>query len=418
MEPEIGALEPGQDLRTLLEDYRSWCLRPGAEAGPCRDPRLLGVAARFLRGESDPGAAFSVLRFPEALSDNRDAINTDCRKHLVGFVRAAELLETLSTNLLLWGWRPEVRRIKTYTGPFVYGLLPVLGTSTLQSVLASIGYLPYMDGPHSEFKLCEDADADRAMLLGFELLLARLECQNLLDLQQKDQLGPQEFLQVLHKRFQSTKLMEPLEAKTAVEQKKEEDEEKKKREKLRTKEVSSHSPRPKPRRTCLVNADQSLMEMQKTYPDLTFRGRKLLLDKPHKTHSNTRRSRSVRHTNTEADDGAGGVGGEDTEAAEAVTEELSDPQATSLHIVLRSGHAEEKSLKPEDLQPTSELEAQRKPSLLSSMEEEQDLRGLAERMGQLTVSGGGEEPTRRRSPPPQTHRGEEEEDQEQSHILL
>lgn len=43
----------------------------------------------------------------------------------------------------------------------------------------------------SEYRLIEDANPDRAMLVGFELLLARVECYQLLELLDKDQSGPQ-----------------------------------------------------------------------------------------------------------------------------------------------------------------------------------------------------------------------------------
>lgn len=43
----------------------------------------------------------------------------------------------------------------------------------------------------SEYRLSEDANPDRAMLVGFELLLARVEYYRLLELLDKDQLKPQ-----------------------------------------------------------------------------------------------------------------------------------------------------------------------------------------------------------------------------------
>lgn len=42
----------------------------------------------------------------------------------------------------------------------------------------------------SEYRLSEDVNADKAMLVGFELLLARVECNHFLELQE-DQLRPQ-----------------------------------------------------------------------------------------------------------------------------------------------------------------------------------------------------------------------------------
>ncbi|XP_029962568.1 spermatogenesis-associated protein 2-like [Salarias fasciatus] len=391
METDTGAREPARDLRALREDYRDWYLRPGAEAGPCRDPGLLEAAARYLRGEPEPRAAFSVLRFPEALSETREALRSDGRRQLARFLRAAELLETLSTNLLLRGWRRELRSIKTYTGAFVYVLLPGLGSSTLQSLLASIGYLPPPEGSLREFRLCEDPDPDRALLLGFELLLARLECQNLLDLQHQDQLGPEDLLQVLHRRFQPDESQEPLEAATAVKQQEDEDEDNRRQETVESREnppdpavpplqVPSLTPRPKPRRTRLVHEDQSLMEMQETYPDLAFRGRKVVLERPPRGHGSTRSSRSSRSgRNTKpaapadggAAGGAGGAGGPGGAggAGGAAPEELSGPQAISLHITLRAGLTEQ-SLKPEDLQPTSEHEPRKLPGSPGSVDEE------------------------------------------------
>lgn len=37
--------------------------------------------------------------------------------------------------------------LQTFTGAFIYGLVPVLSGSTIQSVLASIGYVPRPDTP-------------------------------------------------------------------------------------------------------------------------------------------------------------------------------------------------------------------------------------------------------------------------------
>ncbi|MEQ2274163.1 hypothetical protein XENORESO_015188, partial [Xenotaenia resolanae] len=65
-----------------------------------------------------------------------------------------------------------------------------------------------------EFILSTDADADRALLLGFELLLARVECYHFLDLMVEPQLGPQEWLDVLQRR----KLVDPTEKQTIPEE--------------------------------------------------------------------------------------------------------------------------------------------------------------------------------------------------------
>lgn len=190
------------------------------------------------------------------------------------------------------------------------------------------------------------------------------------------------------------------------------------------------NPVPKPRRSHHFSVDQSIMEMQMTYPDLAIRGRPLLQDKPQQAHS-SRSSRRAAHTagedrtdrsrdsrasaaaavRSQTDDvfvddgrscgcndgssgGSGALGDGDGGRGE---DELSHPQAASLHITLRAGATAEQRLKPGE--PTAEAPAwtqqqdttdQRpaKPRLssLSSMEEDnQQLRELAERMGQLHV---------------------------------
>lgn len=61
-------------------------------------------------------------------------------------------------------------------------------------------------------------------------------------------------------------------------------------------------PQPKPRRSHLISADQSIMEMQRTYPDLAFRGRPLVPDKPHQPNSSRNSSKDVQ---TAGDDSKG-----------------------------------------------------------------------------------------------------------------
>lgn len=50
---------------------------------------------------------------------------------------------------------------------------------------------------YSEYRLSEDVNTDRAMLVGFELLLARVECYHFLELQE-DQLEPQVWSEIVH----------------------------------------------------------------------------------------------------------------------------------------------------------------------------------------------------------------------------
>ncbi|KAL7383222.1 hypothetical protein ABVT39_006858 [Epinephelus coioides] len=447
----------------LYEDYVSCYRQLCPEVRPCRDEGLLKKAAQYLLREPEPSGTFTVFPFYQAVTQDCDSPSTDCRKHLSAFIKATELLETLCLNLFLQPWRKEIKTLKAFTGPFVYFLLPVLSSSTIQSVLASIGYLPHTDTPQSEYRLSEDANPERATLLGFELLLARVECYRLLELLEKDQLGPQEWLEVLQRRVEPTKQEETTEKKTPVEQKEEEEEKKKKKEEAHRKEVplfldirseSTVTPQPKPRRCHLSSVDQSIMEMQMIYPDLAIRGRPLLPDKPRRANSSRSSSSKDVHTtsahnysddNTAADlckrnsvkgtkaaasaiqsktgevlgDNGRDSGCNDRNSGGAtapgdaisssisdtdggrVDDELSGPQAISLHITLRAGSKAEQNVAPGEPQPIAEppvrthqqtvAELQNKKpanpklSSLSSMDEAQELRELAERMGQLHV---------------------------------
>ncbi|XP_034755151.1 uncharacterized protein LOC117960938 [Etheostoma cragini] len=444
----------------LYEDYVNY-LQLCPEVRPCRDACLLEKAAQFLQTEPEPTGSFTLFPFYQAVRHDCKSLRTGSREHLAAFIKATDLLETLCVNLFLQPWKKEIKTLKTFTGPFVYCLLPVLSSSTIQSVLATIGYLPHADSPQSEYRLSEDANPDRAMLLGFEMLLARVECYHLLELLEKDQVGPQEWLEVLQRRVGPTKIEETTDKKTTIGQKEEEEKEEKKKEDR--KEVRPDldtrlavKPQPKPRHCHFISVDQSIMEMQMTYPDLVFRGRPVQMDEPQRANSSKSSSKDA-HTNYSddskatdlaerdcikdtkvaaakticskndgskadevfGDDGKGSgcidrnSGGTtspgDTISSSSLSKtdgsrvacELSGPQEMSLHIPPRAGSKAEQSLKLGEPQPTdkpsawtqqqtvADLENKRPdtstlPSL-SSMDEEQDLRKLAERMGQPHV---------------------------------
>ncbi|KAI4812589.1 hypothetical protein KUCAC02_023964 [Chaenocephalus aceratus] len=433
----------------VFEDYVNFFFQQCPEVGPCRDPPLLRRVARYLQ-TGEPGETFPLLPVHRVVLQGCAAPGSDCRKHLSAVSKAAELLETLCVNLFLQPWKKEIRTLKTYTGPFVYHLLPVLSSSTIQSVLASIGYLPHTDTALSEYRLSEEADPQRAQLLGFQLLLARVECSNLLELLER--LGPQEWLDVLQRKAGPKTLEENTEENTTKGQRKEEEEEIKKEEEADRREDPQSlesrlefKPQPKPRRSHLTSVDQSILEMHQSYPDLSIKGRRLV---PHRAPREDSRGREGRPGSTDTHcDEAGADGGttaaapsvhrtEDGLTAEGVMgeesrgsgcsdrisggsappgdplsssttdggrgeDELSGPLGVSLHITLRAGSQGEQSLKPGDPQPAAEhsaadlqnktAAAPPKLSSLSSLEEGQLLKGLRERMGQLSVQETSEE---------------------------
>ncbi|KAG7214381.1 hypothetical protein INR49_023092 [Caranx melampygus] len=366
MKDGTGAAEQTEVSRQeLYGDYMNWYRQQCPEARPCCDARLLKKAAKYLLREPEPTGTFTVFPFYQALAEDRGAPRADCRRHLSAFIKATELLETLCVNLFLQPWKKEFK--------------------TLKSILASIGYLPHSDTSQSEFRLGEDADPDRAMLVGFELLLARVECYRLLEQVDMDQMGPQPQVPL----YSDTRL--------AV------------------------KPQPKPRHTHFITTDQSIMEMQRIYPDLAFRGRRLVPDKPHLANSSRSSSGKAGDAagHSYSDDskdaelpkrdgraaagelsGDSGTGSGDTDrnsggmsTTNADDDEVSGPPGIphhSLHITLRAASQAERDLKyresqqaaagAHNMRPTEE-----EPSSLSTEDEERDLRELAQRMEQFCV---------------------------------
>uniref|UniRef100_A0A3Q1HI31 Spermatogenesis-associated protein 2 PUB-like domain-containing protein n=1 Tax=Anabas testudineus TaxID=64144 RepID=A0A3Q1HI31_ANATE len=307
MKDGAGAGEPADNSRGELYDaYVNFHRQLGTKE----------KATQYLLREPEPRGAFTVFPFYQAVCEGPDSLSRDCRKHLCAFIKATELLETLCVNLFLQPWKKEIKTLKTFTGPFVYCLLPVFSSSTIKSVLASIGYLPHTD---TEFRLSEDANPDRAMEVGFEMVLARVECFHLLELLEKDQLGTQVTT------YLDTRL--------------------------------SEHPQPKPRSSNVMSVDQSIMEMQRTYPDLVFRGRPLVPDKPHQPPG--RRQQQTAAGNTHSDN------------SNKCFVTYCTKNKFFLNMIFTD--ALNKSL------------AKAEPSSLSSVDEEQELRELAQRMGQLHV---------------------------------
>ncbi|XP_034537248.1 uncharacterized protein LOC117811213 isoform X2 [Notolabrus celidotus] len=402
----------------VFEDYVKCFLQVCTEVGPCREDRLLEKAAQYLLTEPELRGIFTHFPFYQSVEEGCRASGEDCRRFLSAVIKATELLETLCVNIVLQPWKKEIKTLKTFTGPFVYGLLPVFSSSTIQSILASIGYLPHADTPVSEYRLCEEVDPDRVKLVGFELLLARVECCHLLELHDQHQAGQQVPLR--------------LESRIGVKPK----------------------PKPKPRHCSLNNEDRSFMEMQINYPDLVFRGRPLLPDKPNRaksSRSSCKASINITPDESKAAELPTGDPVEDIEASSTTTcskSEVSQPdescvddvtcsgsnnrdcggtaatgdtvtgslsnagegrvddehehrRAISLHITMRAGSTAGQSLTAGQPQPAAEPPQQQtaagdnqgSPSLSSA--DLKDIRELEERMGQLDLQETKEEERRK-----------------------
>ncbi|XP_076142764.1 uncharacterized protein LOC143125310 [Alosa pseudoharengus] len=145
----------------------------------CKDRQVTEKARHVLLSETDPVERFTTFDFYHTAFECVRLGVKDCRSVFNVFIKATELLETLCVNLFLFPWKKEMKTIKTFTGPFVYCIQPVLPKNIVSGILESIGYRPESD---TEYRLTADADHDQAKAMGFELFLARVECEYLLEI--------------------------------------------------------------------------------------------------------------------------------------------------------------------------------------------------------------------------------------------
>ncbi|NWU24281.1 SPAT2 protein, partial [Dyaphorophyia castanea] len=101
-------------------------------------------------------------------------------------LKALELLEVLCVNLLLCPWRREIRSLKTFTGNFVYYIQPVLPEDIVKAVLEKIGYVATTA---TEFSLVEKRNNEETKQTAFEIFLARIECEAILEMTNEENHG-------------------------------------------------------------------------------------------------------------------------------------------------------------------------------------------------------------------------------------
>ncbi|NWX25198.1 SPAT2 protein, partial [Notiomystis cincta] len=102
------------------------------------------------------------------------------------FAGLRPLLELLCVNLLLCPWRREIRSLKTFTGNFVYYIQPVLPEDIVKAVLEKIGYVATTA---TEFSLVKKRNNEETKQTAFEIFLARIECEAILERSSEEERG-------------------------------------------------------------------------------------------------------------------------------------------------------------------------------------------------------------------------------------
>ncbi|XP_059713737.1 uncharacterized protein LOC132333025 [Haemorhous mexicanus] len=164
----------------LLREYVSHLAARAAQGqlAACADPALKARARRLL----GPGrrGALDVRGVAERCRRARGG------RALRDLLKALELLELLCVNLLLCPWRREIRSLKTFTGNFVYYIQPVLPEDIVKAVLEKIGYVATTA---TEFSLVKKRNNEETKQTAFEIFLARIECEDILEMTNEEAHG-------------------------------------------------------------------------------------------------------------------------------------------------------------------------------------------------------------------------------------
>ncbi|XP_052540243.1 spermatogenesis-associated protein 2 isoform X1 [Tympanuchus pallidicinctus] len=150
---------------------------------PINDEYLrVAASALFCLPKIDPFYRFRLIKFYEMAENSLRSLKSSS---LHSLHNAFSMLETLGINLFLYPWKKEFKHIKTYTGPFVYYVKSALTEDDVRQIL---NYMGYVQEVGTMYKLKEQIDAIQVKMVSFELFLAKVECEQLLEihLQVKD----------------------------------------------------------------------------------------------------------------------------------------------------------------------------------------------------------------------------------------
>ncbi|XP_064315665.1 uncharacterized protein LOC104047878 [Phalacrocorax carbo] len=178
----------------LLRDYVGFYAARGAEGemAVC-DEASLKARARRLLGPRRRGA-LDVCSVAERCRRARGERGGSVLRDLL---KALEVLELLCVNLLLSPWRKEIRSLKTFTGNFVYYIQSALPDDIVKTILEKIGYIATTA---TEFSLVKKRNNEEIKQTAFEIFLARIECETILEMTNEEKHGNLE--KTLQKRTQ------------------------------------------------------------------------------------------------------------------------------------------------------------------------------------------------------------------------
>ncbi|OXB58288.1 hypothetical protein ASZ78_013034 [Callipepla squamata] len=181
-----------EEEEEVLRDYVAYYAARGAEGrlAACDEAALKARARRLPERRGALDVRGVAQRCRRARGRRGGSVLRD-------LLKALEVLELLCVNLLLSPWRKEIRSLKTFTGNFVYYVQSVLPDDIVKTVLEKIGYIATTA---TEFSLVRKRNNEETKQTAFEIFLARIECETILEMTNEEKHGDLE--KTLQKRSQ------------------------------------------------------------------------------------------------------------------------------------------------------------------------------------------------------------------------
>lgn len=145
----------------------------------CNETTIKTRAKHFLESGACPAERFSKLSF-YSIAENCLQMKKEPGDNIFkNLIKALEFLELLCINLFLSPWRKEIKSLKTFTGNFVYCVQSVLPDNVVKTILEKIGYIATTA---TEFSLVRKINEEETKETAFEIFLARIECETILEM--------------------------------------------------------------------------------------------------------------------------------------------------------------------------------------------------------------------------------------------
>ncbi|NWY72131.1 SPAT2 protein, partial [Erithacus rubecula] len=166
-----------EDLFRKYVQFHECRLSSPGQQRPISDECLRVAAAALLcLPKMDPFYRFRLIKFYQMAENSLRSVKSSSLHCLHN---AFNMLETVGINLFLYPWKKEFKNIKTYTGPFVYHVKSALTEEDVRQILSYMGYVQDLG---TTFTLKEQVDAIQVKMISFELFLAKVECEQLLEI--------------------------------------------------------------------------------------------------------------------------------------------------------------------------------------------------------------------------------------------